>query len=258
MICLFCILGAQPVNNSEKSEDMPTALADHISKLVLGKFTELTDGLKSQYAKRKVMAGIVLIKDDDLSTAMVICVTTGTKCINGEYLSHDGLSVNDFHAEILARRALLRFLYSQLDLIVSDDPGKAAESIFEKCESESKYQLKENYKFHLYISTAPCGDSRIFSPHEPKTGATPEAGDKHPNRKARGQLRTKIESGEGTIPVKSSSGIQTWDGVLQGERLLTMSCSDKLARWNLLGIQGWYITASFCYSSILLFTNKKL
>jgi double stranded RNA-specific editase B len=82
-------------------------------------------------------------------------------------------------------------------------------------------------RFHLYINTAPCGDARIFSPHEAGTG-NPGSGsdvDRHPNRKARGLLRTKIESGEGTIPVKPSESIQTWDGVMQGSRLLTMSCS---------------------------------
>lgn len=78
-------------------------------------------------------------------------------------------------------------------------------------EKGAGYKLKPGVKFHLYINTAPCGDARIFSPHEDQTGAV----DKHPNRKARGQLRTKIESGEGTIPVKSSNGIQTWDGIVQ-------------------------------------------
>ena len=48
------------------------------------------------------------------------------------------------------------------------------------------------------------------------------------NKQARGVLRSKIECGEGTIPVSNMNSVQTWDGVLAGERLSTMSCSDKV------------------------------
>ena len=51
----------------------------------------------------------------DVKEAQVICVSTGTKCINGEYMSDRGLALNDCHAEIVARRSLIRFLYSQLE-----------------------------------------------------------------------------------------------------------------------------------------------
>lgn len=39
-------------------------------------------------------------------------------------------------------------------------------SIFQKSE-RGGFRLKDTVQFHLYISTSPCGDARIFSPHEP-------------------------------------------------------------------------------------------
>jgi double stranded RNA-specific editase B len=66
-----------------------------------------------------------------------------------------------------------------------------------------------------------------------------QGSDPHPNRISRGVLRAKIEGGEGTIPVRTENSLLTWDGVLQGQqRLHIMSCSDKIAVWNVVGLQG--------------------
>ncbi|MEQ2274849.1 hypothetical protein XENORESO_013511 [Xenotaenia resolanae] len=54
----------------------------------------------------------------DVKEARVICVSTGTKCINGEYMSDRGLALNDCHAEIIARRSLIRYLYTQLEFFL--------------------------------------------------------------------------------------------------------------------------------------------
>uniref|UniRef100_A0A8C9RFQ3 Adenosine deaminase RNA specific B1 n=1 Tax=Scleropages formosus TaxID=113540 RepID=A0A8C9RFQ3_SCLFO len=241
----------QPIPREGLQLHLPQVLADAVSRLVVDKFSELTDNFTSPHARRKVLAGVVMTTGTDVKEAQVICVSTGTKCINGEYMSDRGLALNDCHAEIIARRSLIRYLYSQLEYYLSNNKEEQQKSIFTRCEKHG-YKLKDNVQFHLYISTSPCGDARIFSPHE---AGVEDQGDRHPNRKARGQLRTKIESGEGTIPVRSSNTIQTWDGVLQGERLLTMSCSDKIARWNVVGVQGSlmsYFTEPIYFSSIIL------
>lgn len=214
---------------------MPQTLADNIAKMVCDKFLELTSG-NPTLAKRKVLAGIVMTNEENLEDMKVISVATGTKCINGEHLSLKGQCINDCHAEVVARRCLVHFLFSQLEKLAdTTENGVPEDSIFESLEETKGYRVKSQYKFHLYINTAPCGDARIFAPHEEEADQT----DRHPNRQSRGLLRTKIESGEGTIPIKAGAdNIQTWDGVLQGERLRTMSCSDKIARWNIVGLQG--------------------
>ncbi|XP_062537383.1 double-stranded RNA-specific editase Adar isoform X2 [Armigeres subalbatus] len=239
--------------DQQKNVELPQTFADAVGKLVIEKFNEVMKG-NDVYSRRKVLAGIVMTQGYDAKSAKVISLATGTKCVSGEHMSVTGSVINDSHAEIIARRGLLDFFYSQLDLHCRRQTSKPStnpslcngndvesseqtpeSSVFVAPADESTlYRLKDGIHFHLYINTAPCGDARVFSPHENDNMDV----DKHPNRKARGQLRTKVESGEGTIPVKSSEGIQTWDGVLQGQRLLTMSCSDKISRWNVLGLQG--------------------
>ena len=42
----------------------------------------------------------------------------------------------------------------------------------------------------------------------------------------------------GTIPVTNKEKLQTWDAIMLGERLRVMSCSDKLCKYNITGVQG--------------------
>ncbi|KAF5286224.1 hypothetical protein FQR65_LT02236 [Abscondita terminalis] len=223
-------MGLMPSDQRHNVTVEQQQLADHVERLIWEKFSSL---MKNDpfHATRKVLSGIVMTRGPDLSNSEIIGVATGTKHVLRNHRSMNGVSLNDLHAETLARRCLMFYLYDQLQSLL-ENFNKKNDSILEYCKSRGIFKLKQHIGFHLYVSASPCGDARMFSPGDDSEGI-----DLQPHMSLRGQLRTKTKFGDDTTPVKSKA-MQTRNSLLQGETLLSMSCSDKIARWNVLGLQG--------------------
>ena len=162
------------------------------------------------------------------SRLCIVALGAGSKAIGGSSLSKQGDRVHDCHAEVLARRGMLRFLYAQLEKIKN---GCQHRSIFVKNEDSDLYTVKDGVSFHLFISKPPCGDASVFGLHE-----------FHENRLKRGIARVTPSDGEGAVHISwPPENDETFDDFkldLPGTRLHKMCCSAKIARWNVIGIQG--------------------
>ncbi|XP_036090747.1 double-stranded RNA-specific adenosine deaminase isoform X5 [Rousettus aegyptiacus] len=232
------------IGESEKAERMGftelpltgSTFHDQIAMLSHRCFNALTNSFQPSLLGRKILAAIVMKKDSE-DLGVVVSLGTGNRCVKGDSLSLKGETVNDCHAEIISRRGFIRFLYSEL---MKYSPQTAKDSIFEPARGGEKLRIKETVSFHLYISTAPCGDGALFDKSCSDRAVESTDPRHYPvfENPKQGKLRTKVENGEGTIPVESSDIVPTWDGIRLGERLRTMSCSDKILRWNVLGLQG--------------------
>ncbi|XP_008205328.1 tRNA-specific adenosine deaminase 1 isoform X1 [Nasonia vitripennis] len=226
-------------------------LEDEIAKLCLDKYASLKKTGKPSNCEWTVLSGIVLQNSSKELCVLSLC--TGTKCLSGVELrstkcNERGNKLSDSHAEILARRAFLRYLYHQIELAISNQKS----DIFYLEDNGIKLR---DVSFHFFSSQTPCGDCSII----PKlTGETEDL--VCPPKKARtedeslasqfGQAIVDIyrtgakcvDSDERQDPHEKGINYHTVGPLRtkpgRGDRTLSLSCSDKLAKWNVMGVQG--------------------
>ena len=217
---------------------------DKIGKFSYDLYNKMASTVNAAFPGRKVISVFVL-EDCRVNpkTWTPLSMGTGNRTITGDNINFEGKTVNDSHAEIIARRGFRRFLWKQLKIVEKGEVNSYDfDNILEK-QPSGKYSLHDDLKIHVFISTAPCGDSAIFPISDVTAVSTTQAMDETHKplmeNERQGLMRSKMENGQGTIPISCDEPELTIDGIMMGnQRVKTMSCSDKVSRWNILGLQG--------------------
>ncbi|XP_041653181.1 Bardet-Biedl syndrome 12 protein-like [Cheilinus undulatus] len=152
-------------------------------------------------------------------------VSLGTGNFNTkESASTCGRIVHDSHEVVSARRSLMRFLYRHLLMFFSKTANLTQKSIFQQSSSSGLLCLKSGITLHLYVNRLPKG------------AAIPSQLRLNPRSISAWQVNNDISlhlSVEGKVFSVFSS---TFDQ--SAPRVVSMSATDKLTQWQVLGYQG--------------------
>ncbi|GBC06088.1 hypothetical protein RclHR1_06610011 [Rhizophagus clarus] len=216
-----------------------------------------------------VLSGIIACHITDTGKYSLTCISLGSglKCLPQSKLSKSGDLIHDSHAEVLARRGFVKFIMNELELALTSESryfrinehfnpeANVRDQIEDQIENKP-FLLKDNsLSFHMYISQAPCGDASTTSLassqsaeiHINSYGHLSNQDSQNEDHEDGGNLNTcdkvcvvKGKEGfrRGRIDYNSLGVLRTKPGRIDSEPTLSMSCSDKIALWNVVGLQS--------------------
>lgn len=222
------------------------AAAAAAATAALASYTALPATGKPPAGQWTVLAGFVAVERDDGGALVTTTLSlgSGSKCVGADRRSPRGDVVNDGHAEAMARRGFVRWLLHELAPETGGTRrGRRRFGIYERGRGRpsngaappphSLCRRLPHWALHLIVTAPPCGDAALAGAGR-VTGARriDVAGGTGDSRRC---TTTAIDvgdqaSGDATGLARRKPG--------RGPATLSMSCSDKVARWTCLGVQG--------------------
>ncbi|KAF7331771.1 tRNA-specific adenosine deaminase 1-like [Mycena kentingensis (nom. inval.)] len=171
----------------------------------------------------------------------IISLATGTKCLPANKLPAEGEAVHDSHAEVLARRGAVRWLLEEIARGHTDGAFDSAwldrELVLGCDDARYTFALKAGVRLGFYVSTVPCGDASMgllaltqdaaMAALKNASQETPSTPNLNGPALARGRDNYALLGVLRTKPARADA-----------PPTASMSCSDKIAAWTYLGVQG--------------------
>ncbi|KAJ6516259.1 adenosine deaminase/editase [Mycena sanguinolenta] len=204
--------------------ECPLSLVEHIIILYS------TFRLRPPARQWTILASFLLTSQ--ITGLKIVSLATGTKCLPADRLPADGECLHDSHAEVLARRGAVRWFLEEIGRCKEATDGTFQSEWIYPCD-DGRYALKADVRLFLYVSTVPCGDAsmRFLSASQDEQMAALKDSAIRP-------LTDPTLAARGRDNYGLFGVLRTKPGRADAPSTASMSCSDKIASWNFLGIQG--------------------